>query len=281
MTNPGLVEQLAERLGEVPGVAAVVLGGSRARGEEDEESDIDLGLYYFADRPIDLDGLATLARELDDRHAGDLVTAPGEWGPWVNGGAWLTIAGHRVDWIYREIGRVASVIEDCRAGRVTCDYYLGHPHGFHNHIYVGEVHHCQPLFDPSHAIAALKTLTATYPPLMRETIIATYLYDARFMAGLARKPALRGDVFHVAGCLFRVAAALVQVLFALNERYFVNEKGALEATRTFPLAPPRFAATIESVLGRPGTAPAQLVASLERLQRLTAEVSALCSQPAR
>jgi sirohydrochlorin ferrochelatase len=28
-----LVEDIAERLGEMPGVAAVVLGGSRARGE--------------------------------------------------------------------------------------------------------------------------------------------------------------------------------------------------------------------------------------------------------
>jgi len=280
MTTPGLVEQITARLAEVRGVAAVVLGGSHARGEGDAESDIDLGLYYFADQPFDLDGLSTLARELDDRHAGGLVTAPGDWGPWVNGGAWLTVAGQRVDWIYRDIGRVAGVIEDCRAGRVTCDYSLGHPHGFHNHIYLGEVHHCRPLHDPSHAIAAMKTLTATYPPLMREAIVATCLYDARFMAGLARKPALRGDTFHVAGCLFRVAAALIQVLFALNERYFVNEKSAVAATRTFPLVPPRFAATVESVLGKPGTTPAQLGASLDRLERLTAEVSALSSSPA-
>jgi len=279
MTPPTLAEQIAARLAEVRGVAAVVLGGSRARGEADLESDIDLGLYYFPDRPIDLDALGALARELDDRHTDGLVTAPGEWGPWVNGGAWLKVAGQRVDWIYRDIGRVADVIEGCRAGRVTCDYSLGHPHGFHNHIYLGEVYHCRPLHDPAHAIAAMKALTAAYPPLMREAIIVTYLYDARFMVDLARKPVLRGDTFQVAGCLFRVAAALVQVLFALNERYFVNEKGAVAATRTFSLVPPRFAATVESALGRRGTSPAQLSASLERLERLTAEVAALCTPP--
>ncbi|RVX41729.1 nucleotidyltransferase-like protein [Nonomuraea polychroma] len=37
---------VAARLAGVPGVAAVVLGGSRARGTHRPDSDIDLGLYY-------------------------------------------------------------------------------------------------------------------------------------------------------------------------------------------------------------------------------------------
>ena len=38
--------ELAGRLVEVPGVVAVLLGGSRARGDHLAESDFDLGLYY-------------------------------------------------------------------------------------------------------------------------------------------------------------------------------------------------------------------------------------------
>lgn len=37
------------------------------------------------------------------------VMVPGGWGPWVNGGAWLTIQGQRVDWIYRDLQRVHEV----------------------------------------------------------------------------------------------------------------------------------------------------------------------------
>ena len=44
-------EDIAGRLGEVPGVAAVALGGSWARGEARPDSDVDLGLYYSPDVP--------------------------------------------------------------------------------------------------------------------------------------------------------------------------------------------------------------------------------------
>lgn len=277
-TTLELARRVAVRLGEIDGVVAVVLGGSQGRGEPRDDSDIDLGLYYHISRPPSIEALRALARELDNRHPETAVTDFGEWGPWVNGGAWLLIEGQHVDWLFREIGRVAEVIDECRAGRVTCDYYLGHPHGFHNHIYVGEVHYCRPLVDPTNVISALKALTAVYPATMRRAIVDRYLYDARFMLELARKPAHRGDTFHVAGCFFRVAAALVQVLFALNERYFTNEKGSVDAIRAFPLKPSRFGARVTSVLGRPGTTPARLTAAADQFDRLVGEVAALCGR---
>src|SRR3712207_8687536 len=41
-----------------------------------------------------------------------VVTAPGGWGPWVDGGGWLTIDGSAVDWIYRDLDRVERSWED-------------------------------------------------------------------------------------------------------------------------------------------------------------------------
>ena len=40
------MEWLAEKLRVIPGVVAVTLGGSRARGEQRPDSDWDFGLYY-------------------------------------------------------------------------------------------------------------------------------------------------------------------------------------------------------------------------------------------
>ena len=90
-------EDIAGRLGEVPGVAAVALGGSWARGEARPDSDVDLGLYYSPGVPPNIEGLRRLAKELDDRHLPDLVTEIREWGPWINGGGWLRVAGRPVD----------------------------------------------------------------------------------------------------------------------------------------------------------------------------------------
>ena len=103
-----LVEDIASRLGEVPGVAAVALGGSWARGEARPDSDVDLGLYYLPDVPLDVEALRRLARDLDDRRLPDLVTEIGEWGPWINGGGWLRVAGRPVDWLYRDVGKVRA-----------------------------------------------------------------------------------------------------------------------------------------------------------------------------
>jgi hypothetical protein len=77
--------------------ADVALGGSWARGEARPDSDVDLGLYYRPDSPPDVGDLRRLARELDDRHPPDSVSEIGEWGPWINGGGWLRIAGRPVD----------------------------------------------------------------------------------------------------------------------------------------------------------------------------------------
>jgi predicted nucleotidyltransferase len=271
-----LAERVAARLAAIPGVVAVVLGGSRASGAPEPDADLDLGLYYRAAAPPALRELRALAQELADAGTATDVTDFGAWGPWVNGGAWLVIEGVRVDWLYRELGRVAAVIDDCTAGRVSCDYYLGHPHGFHNHYYAAEVATCRPLADAEGVLAALKGRVARYPRALRDALVAKYLYDAAFMLDLARKPAARGDVFHVAGCLFRVAAALVQVLFAESERWLTNEKRALARTDDFARRPERFAARVAAILASPGASPDALAASVASMGALVEETRALC-----
>lgn len=163
-------EEIAGRLGEVPGVSAVALGGSWARGEAHPDSDVDLGIYYKSNDPPKVEDLRRLSQELDDRHLPDLVTAFGEWGPWIDGGGWLRIQDQPVDWLYRDAGKVAGVIERCQRGETACHYQPGHPHGFHEHIYLGEVHHCRILYDPEGLLRDLKSSVATYPQELKRLV---------------------------------------------------------------------------------------------------------------
>ena len=87
----------------------------------------------------------------------------------------------------------------------------------------------------------------------------------------------RGDAFYVTGCLFRCAACMVQVLFALNERYIINEKGSVEAADSLPLRPANFKEIINSVLARPGERPEQLESSVRSLEDLLEAVEGLCA----
>jgi predicted nucleotidyltransferase len=116
-----LVSALAMRLGAVRGITAVVLGGSHARGRAQPGSDIDLGILYSEVAPFSIQSVRELAEDFNDT-AGPVVTDFYEWGPWVNGGAWLTIGGQRVDFVYRNLNHLERVIVEAEAGGYELDY---------------------------------------------------------------------------------------------------------------------------------------------------------------
>jgi predicted nucleotidyltransferase len=162
MTNANdeaLLRALVEALSPAPGIAAIVLGGSRARGTATAASDYDIGLYYRADQPIDVTALANVARRLDDRGTAAEVTPIGGWGPWIDGGGWLLIGGIHVDLLYRNLDRVAAAIDDAHAGKIERYYQPGHPHAFLPTIYMGEVAYGRSLHDPDSTFAALQERT--------------------------------------------------------------------------------------------------------------------------
>ena len=206
-----------------------------------------------------------------------LVTPFGAWGPAVNGGGWLEIRGHHVDFLYREIGAVREAIEDFVAGRPRTVYQLGHPLGFHMQIYAGEVHVCRPLFTTGETIAELKSMVREYPEKFRTAAVTKHLFDAEFEISICAKPVERVDVMYVAGCLFRAAGFMTLVLYALNRRFFLNEKGASAESRQFAIKPARFHDTVASVLGNVGTTAAELAASVAGFQRLAAELRQLAA----
>ncbi|MEJ7841495.1 MAG: nucleotidyltransferase domain-containing protein [Rubrobacter sp.] len=277
-TTLDLAEHIAGRLGEIEGVEAVALGGSWARGEARADSDVDLGIYYRDEHRPPLEKLDALARKLGYRNPEQPVTDFGGWGPWINGGGWLQVAETPVDWLYRDLGRVSRVIDECRAGKTSVHYQPGHPHGFHTHVYMGEIHYCVPLYDPNDTLKNLKGATETYPPRLGQALAQNQLWEARFSLDTCRKPAARGDAFYVSGCLFRCAACMTQALFALNGRYLVNEKGSAAASDTLPLRPPGFVETVNSILAGIGRRPEELMGSIRRLETLLESAEGMCAE---
>lgn len=270
-----LVDSLARRLGAIPGVAAVVLGGSFARGAARSDSDIDLGVFYAEAAPFEIAAVRALAAELCDAPE-PVVTGFYAWGPWVNGGAWLTIGGQRVDFLWRSLEHEARVIADAEAGRFELHWGQQPPFGFFGPTYLGELAICRPLFDPGGRVAALKRAVAVYPEALRRAVVQAYLWQAEFaLESFAPKYAARGDALGTAGCLARVAHQLVLVLFALNRRWLLSDKTALEEIAGFAAKPRAFPERVRALLARLGETPAELAAALAAEAELVAEVRAL------
>jgi len=234
-TPDPLLERVAPVLAGVPGVVAIALGGSRARGDAHPASDTDIGLYVSEGPGLDVAALLAVVKGLVDDPLTAAVTEVGGWGPWIVGGGWLSIERRKVDLLYRPIERVEKVIQDCRKGRIAMDYQPGHPHGFCSAIWMGEVALCRPLSDPEGVLARLKAMTVPYPKELGDALVRRFGFEALFSIEGAQTASHRGDQSYIAGCAFRSLCCVAQVLFALNRRYLINEKGAVEAAARLPL----------------------------------------------
>jgi Nucleotidyltransferase domain len=260
------LSSMALRIAAVPGVVGVALGGSRARGDHTPQSDTDLGIYYR--RELDIGVLGELARELSGPDA--VVTERGGWGPWVDGGGWLTIGGSAVDWIYRDIDRVERSWEDAAAGRVEFHAQAGHPSGVPSFAYAGELALAVVLADPTGTLGRLREPMLTYPPALADALTAG-LWEARFSVDIARKGAARGDAVYVSGCLFRAVMLCAHAVHGRAGRWLVNEKGAIASAGRLPLAPPGFSERASGLLAAPGASSSRLLATLDDADRLVEE----------
>ncbi|MGW0804007.1 nucleotidyltransferase domain-containing protein [Nonomuraea sp. NPDC002799] len=266
------IPAIAARLAEVPGVVSVVLGGSRARGTHRPDSDIDLGLYYRG--PLAVDTLRALARDLTGEPTE--VTEPGGWGPWVDGGGWLTIDGRRVDWIYRDLGRVHRVWQDCRAGRYEVGAQAGHPLGFYSHAYAGEVALCRVLADPGGELAALREqVRAEYPQPLSAALIRG-LWESDFALTIAGYGAAGSDPAYAAATLFRAIGVACHALHAADGAWLINEKGMIASAGRLPSAPERFGERAQALFAGVGRTPEEIRRTIGDAARLIADVRTAC-----
>jgi Polymerase beta, Nucleotidyltransferase len=110
MFSDPILTRIVPALADVPGIEAIALGGSRARGAATETSDYDIGLYFSSAQPLDTDRLLHAVRTLVEHRDAAEVTPIGGWGPWIVGGAWLKVDGRKVDLLYRNLDDVGRVI---------------------------------------------------------------------------------------------------------------------------------------------------------------------------
>jgi hypothetical protein len=277
MIDDPILSSVRAALTPIDSISALVLGGSRARGAAHPASDYDFGLYYDPSAPLDVAAISAALRPIVDDPPGCFLTKIGEWGPWIDGGGWLKIGGCKVDLLYRDLSRVRATIVDCHRGQVTMDYQPGHPHGFCSAILAGEVALCTKLLDRHGALEDLKERASPYPEALRRALIAKFHWEVAFAIANGELGAARGDRNHVAGCAYRALCCLAQVLFAINRRYLINEKGALSEACGFDVTIDNLAGRVASIWAAIGES--ALDSAISELSALTAGVDRHVANP--
>ena len=161
---------------------------------------------------------------MDDEKRDGLICPEGGWGNWVNCGGWLTIDGRHVDIILRDFARVRAVVEASDRGEFSCHYQPGHPHAYVDVMYRGELASCKVLFAADEEFSALKRRAEVYPKPLKKAILDYFGFEMGFSCSFAENYAHIGDPCYIAGHVFRSLSAMHQAIFALNEKWLLNEK---------------------------------------------------------
>jgi hypothetical protein len=226
-----IIGQVVAAVAELPGFAAISLGGSAATGLADGRSDLDLHVYWRAPLATPAERAARLVQIAD---AGSVEVEILEWGREDN----LRIGGRLVELVYAPIDELIAEAEQAYgAGLITEGYTTARL------FYVASG---RPLYDPAGELSALRErLLGAYPEPTRRLLLRYHPALLRTYLGHLRLAQARGDLLMVQHRRYTVQMVYFNLLFALNRRYHPGEKRLLIHSRSCTLLPPGLAARWE------------------------------------
>lgn len=208
------------------GKYAVALSGSFGKGTFDGTSDIDLRLYAEA--------IPAPFAEM-----GEAIRTPkAEWGK----------QGIKIDDFWpRKIADIDAALDGWFDGKLQASQLVWTVWGYH---LLPDLYYQQPLDDPYAIVAGWKTRLQHYPPKLKKALLDKHLGSLRYWrhdyhyAGKVQ----RQDIVFLAGLSVKLVHDLIQVLFALNETYYIGDGYNVQYLTSFAYQPPDVANRLQAIL---------------------------------
>jgi hypothetical protein len=217
---------------------AIALCGSYAKGKYDQDSDLDF--YLFGEGILPAEERGAILHDAADNPeeiylGGDFDDL---WGVCND----FRLGGCPVEATARSVTLVERVLAECREGILHIESASWTLRGYYYHAYLSDINILQPLEDPHGLIAGWKQQVAVYPPKLKESIIRHHLFEAgmwldnfHYLSAIQRQ-----DLPFVTGLVQQMTHNIIQVLFAMNERYYSGDKNLVATLRGFAYIPPGF-----------------------------------------
>lgn len=210
---------------------AVAISGSYSKGTPDSRADIDLRLYAD-DLTAPFAAMGEAIRPLK-----------AAWGQ----------KGVKIDDFWpRKISDVEAALDNWLAGKPQVSHPVWTVWGYQ---LLPDLYHQQPLEDPDAIVAGWKTRLQLYPPLLQKALLDKHLGSLRYWRHdyhYANK-AQRQDVVFLAGLSVKLVHEIIQVLFALNETYYVGDGYNLAYLARLPQQPPDVVNRLQAILYPPSS----------------------------
>jgi len=210
--DDAFLSHVADRLGKLPGVDAVTLGGSRAQGTNRPDSDWDFAIYYRGHfNPQTLRDIGWPGQ----------VSEIGGWSKGVfNGGAWLEIEGRRADVHYRDLDVIDREIAASQEGQFDIEPLAFHLAGLPSYLVLAELAVKQVLRG--------ELPTPEYPMALRERAPRVWWDRAEQEFDYARMNHARyGRLTQCTGLIARATSNAAHAVLAARGKWVTNEKTLL------------------------------------------------------
>ena len=208
---------------------AISVGGSHGKDTWDSQSDIDFRLFT-------------------DQAPSWLDKRPDVWKDYFAAIKRWQEAGVIIDGVWcRTIGEIDAALDGWLNGELKPVDLVWTIWGYH---VLPDIYHQSTIEDPYQIISGWKKRLSVYPARLKQAILEKNLNSLRYWRSdyhYAHK-VTRGDCVFLAGMSSKLVHEIIQILFALNETYFVGDGSNLSFVEKFKIKPPEFAAKVQQIL---------------------------------
>lgn len=205
------------------GEYSISLAGSYAKGKADIHSDLDIFIYTEGILPYE--EREKIIRKIADSNSDIYITKNIDMERW-GGSIDFYYKEYKIETTLRNLNNLNEIVNESINGNIKVYPEFWTLGGYYNYICLSEIDFIKSLEDPYKIVSNLKERVKTYPEALKKAIINEFWWKSDFwldnfhyISAIKRK-----DIVYTSGVIQHTFHSIVQVLFALNEKYFHGDK---------------------------------------------------------
>lgn len=209
------IQMLVDDLMSIERVVGVGLGGSRAKGLANENSDYDLVLYRVGADPISADDIGQIIKprvqKLIYPSKGNFLQAE--------------LAGAKIELFQADISALSHEIDMALQGKFRWVVRPLFPHGDLSTRQITQLVTNPILREHGEEVSSLRAKALPFPKSLKNSLVRFFLEQASYSMIHAAKVRSQGDVQYLVALVSSFVFFVNIVIFSLNGRYPIIEKG--------------------------------------------------------
>lgn len=205
------------------GEYAIAIAGAHAKGKADKYSDLDI--FIYAKDVCSFDKRTIVFEQIADSKNEFFISNEIDSFPW-GGNIDFLYHGNKIETVVKKIDKVEKEINECINGKIKIYPEAWTSNGYFNYICLSEVNFIKSIDDPFDIISKFKDNIRNYSPLLKKAIINEFWWKSSFWVDNYHYISAinRTDIVYTSRIISNTIQNIVQVLFALNEKYFDGDK---------------------------------------------------------